>query len=113
MNKNIKLPFVLILLPRGPVPDWLNVHHWHQKNGSLLLPEAQISRLLLLPGRRVSGSVPLANHRDAGGELRLCAFVQVSFFRVIVEPKNKVTNSYLPNVATCLSSWVALRGMVL
>lgn len=73
----LSLIFCVIALPLDPVFDWVDIHHWFQKDSPLLLPKTQVSRFFFLPGGRVSGVVPLANHWNAGGELWLCAFIQV------------------------------------
>lgn len=70
--------FCLIALFADPVSVGFDIHHRLQKDSPILLPKKQVSRFFLLSWRRVSGVVPLANHWNVGGELRLCAFIQVS-----------------------------------
>lgn len=70
--------FWLIALLIDPVSEWFDIHYRLQEDSSLLLPKTQVQRVLLFPGRCVSGAVPLANNWTSGGELRLCAFIQVS-----------------------------------
>lgn len=64
------------------VSDWFDVHHRLQEDSLLLLPKTKVPGFSLLPGRCVSGAVPLAIHWNAGGKLWLCAFIQVSVVSV-------------------------------
>lgn len=95
MLQHCPLIFSLIAILVDPVSDWFDVHHRLQEDSPLLLPKTQVSRFFLLPGRRVSGVVSLANRWNAGGELRLCAFIQVSPVRVFLRQLTMLTFWFL------------------
>lgn len=99
------------------VSDWFDVHHRLQEDSPLLLPKTQVSGFFLLPGRCVSGAVPVANHWNAGGELWLCAFVQVSPVGVFLRQGNNASNEPLSGGKICIYIfwvilWTALIGVL-